>query len=108
MWRLNEKEFEDEVVVVTKSNAPGQVTFLGTGACIPGKYRNVSSIHVDVSGGVLLDCGEGTLGQLKRMAIIDPKIICITHMHADHHLGVLSLIDTCDLILGPKRLGHLA
>lgn len=84
----------------------GMVTFLGTGACIPGKYRNVSSIHVDIAGGILLDCGEGTAGQLKRMGLKNPRVICITHMHADHHLGTLSLLDDAStVIIGPSRFG---
>ncbi len=45
-----------------------EVTFLGTGASIPSKYRNVSGIYLDFfdRGGVMLDCGEGSHGQLIR------------------------------------------
>lgn len=45
-----------------------EIVLLGTGSSQPSKYRNVSSIHVNLfsRGGLLLDCGEGTLGQLKR------------------------------------------
>lgn len=45
-----------------------EIVFLGTGSSIPSKYRNVSSIYVNLfsKGGLLLDCGEGTLAQLKR------------------------------------------
>jgi ribonuclease Z len=48
-----------------------QVIFLGTGAAVPSKYRNVSSTYVQFGSGerfhgVLLDAGEGTLGQLLR------------------------------------------
>jgi ribonuclease Z len=37
-----------------------EVTFLGTGAAIPSKYRNVTGIHVNLfsRGGLLMDCGE--------------------------------------------------
>ena len=36
-----------------------EVVFLGTGAAIPAKYRNVSGIYVDLfeHGGIMLDCG---------------------------------------------------
>lgn len=36
-----------------------QVTFLGTGAAIPAKYRNVTGIYVHMfaRGGLMLDCG---------------------------------------------------
>lgn len=45
-----------------------QTVFLGTGAACPSKYRNVTSIYLDFykRGGLLLDCGEGTLGQFIR------------------------------------------
>lgn len=36
-----------------------EVTFLGTGAAVPSKYRNVTGIHVNLfaRGGMLMDCG---------------------------------------------------
>lgn len=45
-----------------------QTVFLGTGAACPSKYRNVTSIYLDFyeRGGLLLDCGEASLGQLIR------------------------------------------
>lgn len=37
-----------------------EVVFLGTGAAIPAKYRNVSGIFVNLfqDGGIMLDCGK--------------------------------------------------
>ena len=45
-----------------------EIVLLGTGSSQPSKYRNVSSIYINLfsKGSLLLDCGEGTLGQLKR------------------------------------------
>lgn len=45
-----------------------EIILLGTGSSQPSKYRNVSSIFINLfsKGSLLLDCGEGTLGQLKR------------------------------------------
>jgi ribonuclease Z len=45
-----------------------EVVLLGTGSSQPSKYRNVTSIYINLfsKGSLLLDCGEGTLGQLKR------------------------------------------
>lgn len=45
-----------------------EMVFLGTGSSQPSKYRNVSAIFINLfsRGCVLLDCGEGTYGQLKR------------------------------------------
>lgn len=78
------------------------ITFLGTGSCIPNKTRNVSSILVQSqeNGYVLLDCGEGTLGQIQRMfgmtkakdVIRNLKIIYVSHLHADHHIGLIGLL----------------
>lgn len=51
----------------------------------------------DVS--ILLDCGEGTVGQINRFygsraedVIRNIKALHITHMHGDHHMGVMDLI----------------
>lgn len=78
------------------------VRFLGTGAAIPGKHRNVSGILLDLfeRGGVLLDCGEGTWGQMVRLMGLEGaqravgmlRVIFISHMHADHHLGLLTVL----------------
>eukprot|EP00976_Prorocentrum_cordatum_P002991 58128-Prorocentrum_minimum.AAC.1 len=45
-----------------------ELVFLGTGSAIPSKYRNVSSIFLDIpgAGGLLMDAGEGCLSQLFR------------------------------------------
>jgi ribonuclease Z len=82
---------------------PYEVIFLGTGAALPSKYRNVSSTLVKVKGfgSFLLDAGEGTYGQMSRyfcdMAqlnneILQLRCIFISHMHADHHLGVARIL----------------
>ncbi|KAI5465443.1 hypothetical protein BGZ63DRAFT_373592 [Mariannaea sp. PMI_226] len=83
-------------------NRDAEIIPLGTGSSIPGKYRNVSAtlIRVPGLGNYLLDCGEGTLGQIRRLfgeeetiAILrDLKCIAISHLHADHHLGTPSLV----------------
>ncbi len=79
-----------------------EIICLGTGSALPSKYRNVSStlLRVPGSGSYLLDCGENTLGQLKRLyrpeqlseLLRDLKLIWISHLHADHHLGLTSVI----------------
>lgn len=83
------------------ANQP-EVLFLGTGAAIPSKYRNVSSVYVSVPsfGGLLLDSGEGSFGQLARRfgfehalkVVEELKVVLISHMHADHHLGLLRIL----------------
>jgi hypothetical protein len=51
------------------SSGGAEVVFLGTGSAEPSKYRGASGIHVRLEGGqgVLLDCGEGTLGAMCRL-----------------------------------------
>ncbi|KAL4873820.1 hypothetical protein BDV12DRAFT_159674 [Aspergillus spectabilis] len=79
-----------------------EIIALGTGSSIPSKYRNVSStlIHVPDKGYYLLDCGEGTLGQLKRIltpeklreVLQNLRMVWVSHLHADHHLGTVSVL----------------
>jgi ribonuclease Z len=79
-----------------------EVVTLGTGSAAPSKYRNVSAtlLRVPGYGSYLLDCGENTLGQLQRVfkpqevveILKDLRMIWISHLHADHHLGTVNLI----------------
>ena len=79
-----------------------EITTLGTGSALPSKYRNVSAtlLRVPGWGSMLFDAGENTLGQLKRAftpeefdeLIRNLRLIVISHMHADHHLGTVSVI----------------
>ncbi|KAL2038876.1 hypothetical protein N7G274_008398 [Stereocaulon virgatum] len=79
-----------------------EIVCLGTGSALPSQHRNVSAtlLRVPGSGSYLLDCGENTLGQLKRIyteeqlseVLRDLKLIWISHLHADHHLGTTSVI----------------
>ncbi|KAI8926584.1 beta-lactamase-like protein [Entophlyctis helioformis] len=77
------------------------VTTLGTGSAIPGKYRNVSSTILETpTGTIILDAGEGTLGQLYRRfgpagmdeALKSLVFVFVSHMHADHHLGLIGVL----------------
>ena len=79
-----------------------EITCLGTGSAMPSQHRNVAAslLRVPGCGSYLMDCGENTLGQLKRMYTVpqlaelfqDLKLIWISHLHADHHLGLASVI----------------
>ncbi|KAK1265060.1 hypothetical protein QJS04_geneDACA015647 [Acorus gramineus] len=88
-----------------------EIVLLGTGSSQPSKYRNVSSIYVNLfaKGSILLDCGEGTLAQLKRRfgiegadeAVKSLKCIWISHIHADHHAGLVRILALrCKLLKG--------
>lgn len=101
---LSDPRFLDEIEKSEQDipNRDAEVIPLGTGSALPSKYRNVSATMVRVPGygTYLFDCGENTLGQLRRMygydgakeILRDLKVIWISHMHADHHLGTASLI----------------
>ncbi|KAG5982528.1 hypothetical protein E4U55_001778 [Claviceps digitariae] len=83
-------------------NRDAEIIPLGTGSSTPSKYRNVSGtlIRVPGIGNYLLDCGEGTLGQIRRVfdtqdvadVLRNLRCIVISHIHADHHMGTVSLL----------------
>lgn len=97
----------DCVASITPGTAA--IRFLGTGGAIPGKHRNVSGIMLDLfqRGGVIMDCGEGSWGQMTRAfgqsaaedALCGLRIIFVSHMHADHHLGLVTLLHERTLAL---------
>ena len=90
--------------------------FLGTGAAMPSKYRNVTAtyLHMFAHGGMLLDCGEGTYGQLRRRygaagadhIITGLKCVWISHIHADHHAGLARWVP-CILFFCHVQEDHL-
>jgi ribonuclease Z len=87
-----------------------KIVFLGTGSCIPNKTRNVSAIlvHISKDSCMLLDCGEGTCGQLYRFygkakgdeVMRKLTAIYVSHLHADHHIGFLGLVQKRRELLG--------
>lgn len=105
------------------SRHEAELVFLGTGAAVPSKYRNVTGtyLHMFDRGGLMVDCGEGSLGQLRRRfgAACDDVLarlqaVWISHIHADHHVGLPRLLnarkrllgDSCPplLVIGPRPL----
>lgn len=85
-----------------RNEGKGELIFTGTGSAIPCKHRNVSGIYLRMENGnsILLDVGEGTIGQLIRAKakenpsdiLLGIKAVWLSHPHADHHLGILRLL----------------
>lgn len=79
-----------------------EIICLGTGSALPSLHRNVAGtlLRVPGQGSYLFDLGENTLGQLRRMyspaelaeILRDLKMIWVSHLHADHHLGMAAVI----------------
>ncbi|MFS0822833.1 ribonuclease Z [Bacillus sp. 1P02SD] len=75
-----------------------EVVFLGTGAGVPAKERNVTSIALQLlderRATWLFDCGEATQHQILYTSIKPGKIekVFITHLHGDHIFGLPGLL----------------
>lgn len=91
-----------------------EITFLGNAASLPTKERNLFSIHLKyLNNRMLFDCGEGTQRQLLTAGISPYRLqnIFITHLHADHILGLGGLLQTLNflgreeglMIFGPRK-----
>jgi len=108
-------------------NSPfGELIFTGTGSAIPCKHRNVAGMYLKMSNGngMLLDVGEGTIGQLLRLwkgafssseegtaadsdlvyrqlqsQLKNIKAVWISHSHADHHLGIIRFLNERNKII---------
>ncbi|KAF9454406.1 hypothetical protein P691DRAFT_717421 [Macrolepiota fuliginosa MF-IS2] len=102
---------------VVHKETPSGVTVLplGTGSAMPTKYRNVLSTLIKTPhGNILLDAGEGTMGQLTRRfgrgsegdvndILANLKCIFVSHAHADHHMGLAKLLRQRKLLPNPPK-----
>lgn len=75
-----------------------ELIFLGTGAGLPSKQRNVTSIalkwYEERGGFWLFDCGEGTQHQILHAPLRLSKLekLFLTHLHGDHLFGLPGLL----------------
>jgi ribonuclease Z len=91
--------------------------FAGTAGSIPTARRGLPAVLLRRGGDrILFDCGEGTQRQLVgSVGLTELTEIFITHLHADHWLGLPGLLKTFDLrarerplaIFGPPGLREL-
>ena len=87
-----------------------QLQFLGTGAGMPSKERNTSSVVLELyeqrGTAWMFDCGEATQHQILKTSIKPRKIekIFITHLHGDHIFGLPGLISSRYFLAGEDTL----
>src|SRR5690625_4111537 len=95
-----------------------ELVFLGTGAGVPSKNRNVSAIALTLLQELneiwLFDCGEATQHQILNTSIKPGKIskVFITHLHGDHIYGLPGFLssrsfqggDSPLTVYGPKGI----
>ncbi len=96
---------------------PLDVIFLGTSGATPTVERNPPAVMVKREGELILfDCGEGTQRQMMKCRTgMGVDRIFITHLHADHFLGLPGLIQTMSFqdrerpleVIGPPGMEDL-
>ena len=70
---------------------------LGCGGSVPQPERSLTSLLLNIKGSrILIDCGEGTQVSMKQVGwgFKNIDIICLTHFHLDHILGLPGLLLT--------------
>lgn len=94
------------------------LALLGCGGSMPIPQRFLTSLLLSYKGKkILIDCGEGTQVSMKLLAwgFKSIDVICITHTHADHVLGLPGLLATIRnserteplTIIGPKGINKV-
>ena len=77
-----------------------ELVALGTSSLVPTKTRNHNGYLLRWgASGVLFDCGEGTQRQMTRAGVSARSIdvICLTHLHGDHCLGLPGVLQRISL-----------
>ncbi len=84
-----------------------EVVFLGTSCAVPTENRGLSAVVLEyLNEHYLFDCGEGSQRQMRIAGINFMRIdhIFITHLHADHFLGLGGLIQSMDFLERTRTL----
>ena len=95
-----------------------ELALLGCGGGMPIPERYLSSLLINYKGRkVLIDCGEGTQVSMKILGwgFKSIDVICITHGHGDHIVGLPGLLSTIGnsgrtetiTIIGPQGISDI-
>lgn len=93
------------------------LNILGCGSALPTTRHNASSQVINLRDKLyMIDCGEGTQLQMRKMKIKFSRLnhIFISHLHGDHCLGLPGLVSTLGMlgrmgdlfIYGPAEVGE--
>lgn len=80
---------------------PFKIHILGCGSALPTLRHHTSSQVIEMRGKLMMvDCGEGTQVQLRRLRISFTRIqsVFISHLHGDHCFGLMGLISTFGML----------
>ena len=91
---------------------------LGCGGGMPMPFRNLSATLLSFNGRkILIDCGEGTQVSMRMVGwgFKSIDVICITHCHGDHIIGLPGLLSTMGnsgrleplTIIGPEGISEV-
>ncbi|MBP1744551.1 MAG: rnz, partial [Firmicutes bacterium] len=95
-----------------------EAALLGTGGGMPMPERNLSALLIRYRGRkILVDCGEGTQVSMRMLGwgFKSLDVICITHGHGDHTVGLPGLLTTLGnsgrrspiTIIGPEGIAEI-
>ncbi|MGA2875676.1 MAG: ribonuclease Z [Nitrososphaerales archaeon] len=84
-----------------------KIHFLGTSSAVPTKERGMSCIGISYENVLaFFDCGEGSQRAINEAGLGFNKecVVFITHMHGDHVVGLLGLLQTMSMNRRQKKL----
>ena len=87
-----------------------ELTILGSGTCVPSAQRGSPANFLKIgSTNILVDCGPGTLRQVKkaRLDYKDIDYVFLTHFHSDHIADLVPLLQALNWTPGFDRKKHL-
>lgn len=68
------------------------ITTIGSSSGCSTKERDSAGVYIQTSKNILLDCGESTNKYFIDRDVNEIDIICITHAHVDHFIGLPMLL----------------